>query len=349
MSDGEAAGEPALAFGNTVGKTLVAWRETGGLYLTLFNEGQTPYQLPVNPETSVPAGASEEIPHHPAMVYSFAWSPDGLRLAFIVGRLCAEPAIAIYSADGRLTASQKVAQPGECIPKLWWAQDGREVEYRSKSNRSGVFTLMALDPSSGVVRESYPQGDSLLQVLQVSANGRNALYWDNRGMPDRSKAGWAVGENSADVRLVVPAVDSDGVFSNYAELSPGGDQLVFTRQANPVDVLTEEAGAAAGSLWVAESDGSRKRKLDEFLYFRSAVWDPSGRFIAYTVNADLATTVLRIVDVTTGVVREEPLPNGGTQEARVTDWSRDGRFLGIVAQESEWEYWVLQGLQSEGR
>jgi len=116
-----------------------------------------------------------------------------------------------------------------------------------------------------------------------------------------------------------------------------------------VALLTGEAGPEASALWVAATDGSRVRKVGTLLYSLSAVWDPSGRFVAYTGNTDLATTVLRIVEVATGAEREVPLPNEGKQEAWVADWSWDGRFLGIVSEETKWEYWVLQGLTDAGR
>jgi hypothetical protein len=77
---------------------------------------------------------------------------------------------------------------------------------------------------------------------------------------------------------------------------------------------------------------------------RSAVWDPSGRFIAYTAAVDNATTVLRIVEVATGATRDVPLPVGNGQEATVTDWSQDGQFVGIVNPASRFEYWAIEGL-----
>ena len=79
------------------------------------------------------------------------------------------------------------------------------------------------------------------------------------------------------------------------------------------------------------------------------MWDPSGRFIAYTTPADgTEGSVLRVVDVATGAERgvAQPIPN---DRARITDWSRDGRFIGVIASKAWWEYWVVQGLMEGAR
>jgi hypothetical protein len=78
-------------------------------------------------------------------------------------------------------------------------------------------------------------------------------------------------------------------------------------------------------------------------FLRSALWDPSSQFIAYTGSMGKKPDVFRVVEVSSGAVRDLPLPD--VRLARVTDWSRDGTLIGIIANQSRWEYWTLQGLQ----
>ncbi|MBF8296334.1 MAG: hypothetical protein HW389_2879 [Bacteroidetes bacterium] len=79
-------------------------------------------------------------------------------------------------------------------------------------------------------------------------------------------------------------------------------------------------------------------------FLRSALWDPSSQFIAYTGTMGKNPEVFRVVEVSSGAERDLPLPDG-IRLARVTDWSRDGTLIGIIANQSRWEYWVVQGLQ----
>ncbi len=106
---------------------------------------------------------------------------------------------------------------------------------------------------------------------------------------------------------------------------------------------------AAWVLWIVNADGTGTRQLTTASEFSSAMWDPSGRFIAYTTPADgTEGSVLRVVDVATGAERgvAQPIPN---DRARITDWSRDGRFIGVIASKAWWEYWVVQGLMEGAR
>jgi hypothetical protein len=95
--------------------------------------------------------------------------------------------------------------------------------------------------------------------------------------------------------------------------------------------------------------GQRRWRLATAARILSAAWDPSGRFIAYGATestADSARTLLRVVDIGTGVDRQIPLPATFPRFLRAADWSRDGRLLGLVATTYTGdEYWVVQGLQ----
>ena len=67
---------------------------------------------------------------------------------------------------------------------------------------------------------------------------------------------------------------------------------------------------------------------------------------SYAATTETMPTVLRVVDVQTGIAQRIPVPN--QRQFWVTDWWADGRYLGIIAGEDLVEYWVVQGLQAGG-
>ena len=153
----------------------------------------------------------------------------------------------------------------------------------------------------------------------------------------------------ADGRVVATAYGSDEVRyplgRNMTQISPRGDQVLFVRHVGDEPNVPN----AAWALWVVNSDGTGTRQLATASEFLSAMWDPSGRFIAYTSTGEgTRDGVLRVVDVATGAERgvAQPIPNKG---ARITDWSRDGRFIGVLASKGRWEYWAVQGLMEGAR
>ena len=80
------------------------------------------------------------------------------------------------------------------------------------------------------------------------------------------------------------------------------------------------------------------------------LWDPSGRFVAYATRDDSTSMVLRVVDVATGVERGSAVLSSALWgKFDLCDWSRDGRFIGLVGWEERMEYWVVQGLEDAGR
>jgi len=136
-------------------------------------------------------------------------------------------------------------------------------------------------------------------------------------------------------------------------ISPQGDRVLFIRQA-PLEA-PDQPTPNASSLWVVGSDGSGARQLATAAFIQSAIWDPTGRFIAYTAKPETADgfTVLRVIEVEEGVETDIPLPGhigrrAGTQAfVRAVDWSSDGTLLGLIAGQdfSPWEYWAVVGLE----
>jgi len=230
---------------------------------------------------------------------------------------------------------------------------------------------MALDPESGRVRELFPRIRGAAG-FSLSADGRWVTFYRIGAGDSGSASTWPSGGSG--IRAVVLAATgrSDGRvvarWSDPAEvpfsstvppsLSSDGDRILFVRQAVVTDLRSVTPEAA--SLWVVGSDGTGSRRLATAAFIQSAIWDPTARFIAYTAKPDMAdgSTVLRVVEVATGKDQEIRLPDhvgrtsGMSAYVRLTNWSSDGRLLGMVAGmdfESAWEYWVVQGLQEGGQ
>jgi Tol biopolymer transport system component len=283
--------------------------------------------------------APERLPGFPSTASVFAWSPDMSRIAFVEYN---SPEVSIYSTDRRALASYRV-DPAPWHFRVGWSSDGKDVLYQGRRNSAGVNWL-AFDPSTGQVRELIPRRpDRIVQAL--SADGRRVLYDDTTGALYVADAGQASG-----VRVAERVAPDGGARSSLVrnQLSPRGDQVLFGRQSNSGDGHYEPA---AGTLWVVASEGTNLRRVGTPIYMvTSAVWDPSGRFVAYSGLKDSTTTVLRVVELATGAEHDFRLPNPPDPKAsllRVVDWSADGKYLGVVLPEYRAEYWVVQGL--EGR
>ena len=125
---------------------------------------------------------------------------------------------------------------------------------------------------------------------------------------------------------------------------------MYIRQNRPTE---PDVDPGPGTLWVVGSDGRGARVLATAPRIRNGVWDPSGRFIAYSAwesFADSARSTLAVVDVRTGSVQQIPLPATFPRDVVVSDWSSDATLLGLVTTaEQRWEYWVVEGVETGGR
>ncbi len=350
MTDGSVNGAPRLAYPTRIRRSLNGWTEAGGLYVTLRNAVTLAYRIPVDPATGGSgSGAAEVLPNHPDDLTNaiFVWSPDMQQVAF--GWYYGST-ISIHAADGRVSTYDVAT--GASLANLWWSGDGREIHFVSWKGQSASYSLAlsALDPATGRVRELHPWSNSW-QVFSVSAGGSRVVVVRRDGVVRRS---FAVADSGLqNVRVVAPAFDAEGVpLSNWVrpQMSPPGDRVLFGRQAGG------DSSPDAETLWIVDTDGAGARRLASVRNIWSAVWDPTGRFIAYTGTVDSATTVLRVVEVATGAQHDLPLPNTGVRPAtdpggayRAVTWSPDGKFVGIVMGQARYEFWALKGLQEGER
>ena len=329
-----AGGAPRLAYANQTASSFRGgvWTAAGGLYLTEIQIG-VPYRIEIQPATGAVAGTVEKLPVYPMQVTgSFVWSPDMRYAAFPT----LDRGLVIYGVDGTSITS-RLFVADRMLYVFSWSADGREVFFRSTENNvppSG--SVMALDVASGAVR-TLAAWTREHWVRSVSANGRRIVFWDPEGLTitDAAQSG---------SRLVAPSVDADSeqVRGNIAEISPLGDQIAFARGAR-------KGSAGSQSLWAVRSDGSGLHAIAHARDIGSVLWDPS-RMLAYSERVDSATVVLKIVEVATGAERGTArLPSDWWGNFELSDWSHDGRYVGMIHVEPRTEYWVVQGLEGEVR
>ena len=346
VANGDATGAPRLAYSSQtpfVWRSLV-WTAAGGLYLVTSSDEGVPHRIAVDPATGAFTGAVGQLPSYSVpgggRVGNFKWSPDMQHTAFATGF----GDLVISGANGASMASHTVA-PYETLFVLSWSGDGREVFCRYFTSRAGGV-VSALDVASGRIREIAPW-IGRQRVRSVSADGGRILYMYGQDQDEATPDGLVVVEaGRPGGRLVAPTWDADSLPLKGPEMeriSPQGDRVAFARSAR--------RGSSDGeSLWVVGSDGTGLRRIATIKEIGHVLWDPSGRFVAYTGRADSATVVLRIVEVETGVERGSTrLPSELWGKFELSDWSRDGRFIGFVAWEERTEYWVVQGLVEGGR
>jgi len=373
LVEGEPRGTGRLAV--SANRIMVRRWTPGGLYYSQFTDaGQrsVPYQVRMDPGTGRPAVGDVQMLSggRPDSVTAFAWSPDMNRIAF-GHRL--SPEIAITTVNPRSTVTWDLGRQGHPLRTLRWSSDGRAILYEAELSfwRSEGSTVMVLDPETGQVKELFPRMHNVAG-LSLSGDGRGMTFYrfgvrDSGSAPTWPSGGsgiWAVvvASTGQGDGLVVARVDSptDVPFSSTVppSISLQGDHVLFVRQGVVTDSRSLTPDAA--SLWVVGSDGTGTRRLATAAFIQSAIWDPAGKFIAYTAKPEMAdgSTVLRVVDVATGAEQEIALPDhvrqtrGAFAYVRLTNWSPDGGVLGMVIGkdfDSAWEYWVVQGLQEEGR
>jgi Tol biopolymer transport system component len=340
VSDGNVAGIPQLIYASSIAITLQTWTEAGELYFTLYNEEKIPYQLAVDASTGALTVSVAPLPYYPKAEApfkwawypsEFAWSPDGKQIAFLGW----SNHLVVYSENGTKVNSHQVLENREYAHGLGWSKDGKEIRYVSfLARRGGMF---GVNPVTGEVHEMSSR--SLTPVmLSQSDDGRYRLY---RHFSRDATGGLEVTETGSPVgRLLVPGTDAEGVslgYNSYERISPRGDRVLFARQADR-DVPD------AGALWVIGTDGKGLKKLGMLRTINGYVWDPSSRLVAYTGVSGNKKEVLRVVDLETGAERNIPLP-AGASNFRVTSWSRDGKHIGLVANQSRWEYLAVTGIQ----
>ena len=132
---------------------------------------------------------------------------------------------------------------------------------------------------------------------------------------------------------------------HLGDLGTPGDRLRPTLSHDgrtvAADILDPSQGAASRDVWLFDVG----RKVGSRFTFASgndrwAVWSPDDRRLAYFSNDDSGTAIF--VKQTTGTAPEEVLYRADSSFLP-TDWSRDGRFLALMAlvgRKTGWDVWT---------
>lgn len=333
VTNGVASGPGRLAYKTDLPRWPVTWTEAGGLYVTYNGERFRAFKVAMDPTTGQPMSAeAQEIPDAPDALSSFAWAPDAQHITYTGWG----SKIRIYATGTKATTSYDV---GSMQYKPSRSSNGQEVLFNTFDPSSRKGFLRALDPVSGKTRDLFPPITG--SNFSLSADGQQMAFV--RWKPGSPSEVIVAATGHPDGRVV--AVGPTGYSAAMPEISPQGNQVFFVRKG---DASPQDGGPNGVSLWVVAADGSGARRLASAWWISSAVWDPSGRFIAYDAQPDSAAKAreIRIVEVGTGVQRGNvPLGELRGGYYRLADWSGDGRCIGFWTSNPWWEYWVVQGLQ----
>ena len=100
------------------------------------------------------------------------------------------------------------------------------------------------------------------------------------------------------------------------------------------------------SLWVVGSDGSGERLLATSASIRYPIWDPTGRLIAFQIQAgEEKPAHLRVVTVEDGSVRDIEGPD---LRGHLMAWSPDGQWLAMSETVGRTEFRVNRDILGEG-
>jgi Tol biopolymer transport system component len=366
MSNGATSGPPRLALA-APRVHLWAWSDAG-LFYTQWKEtdkGRILSQIEVDPSTGeAHASGIQKLPIVvPEAAVGFRWSPDMRRIAITAGEQGSQK-IYVYSVDSKALTTFQIGPEGFWSHDMWWSADGKEFLFQYRNAfliLDAKFTVMALDVTSGKIRQLFPYRNDWYHFSASTDGKKMAFYrWKNDSSYIRIEGivvapfGQPEGQYAAVNRPGVTTLDWRG-----PKISPQGDKVAFARQEYPGGNASYPYDGA--TLWVANSDGSNTKKLATVTLVRSMAWDPSGRFIAYTGKVDSgrsAASVLRVVEIATGVERELPLKGYAQNDLQLADWSSDGRYIGISIgphwESDAWleehpEFWVVQGLQDKAK
>jgi Tol biopolymer transport system component len=333
VTDGVPNGPARVAYKTTAPRWAVTWKTTG-FYMTYNGEYFHAYQVAVDAETGKLAReGAQTIPDSPGGFSDFAWSADRRHIVYTGW----QNTIQIYSSDTKASSFFDVGHPTSFWP--WFSEDGKEVFYNTADPATQKGVVKALNLQNGKVRDLFQPISGFM--FSFSSDGQRMAY-NRRGNSPGTGEIVVAETGQSDGRVV-----ASGSVWVHGRLSPQGDRVVYARR----DVATRPLkDTDAITLCVVSSDGSGLRPLATALGINSAIWDPSGRFVAYTAFKDTTTYTrsLRVIDAETGIETSRiDLPP--IRRIQVTEWSSDGKFIGVYSDKPFWEYWVIENLEEGGK
>src|SRR5438309_2226268 len=253
-------------------------------------------------------------PPTPASVDEFepTWSPDGTKIAFVVG----------FGVNNSIQARDKAgtqtvlvtAAAGTRVNSPSYSPDGTRIAHlQFGSNKSNLMVNGVQVASTDDAFPFIPQWLSNDQLL-YTADGKIRTTVVSTGTTREIPFEVRFTLNRPPYRHKRFNFDSDNPRPALGivgpALSPDGKRVAF---------------AARNQIWVMEI-GGRPRSITGGLYYKTdPAWSPDGTKIAYASDKSGKTMDLYVIDWRTGVERRVTALDGSAEVSPA--WSPDGRFL----------------------
>ena len=269
-----------------------------------------------------------------------AWSPDGRRLAFVVGRGGPKTEIYVVNSDG--SGQQRLTRTRGLEGSPVWSPDGRKLAFLRIGNREhhGLYVINA--DGSGERKLTDEALWAGLSAPDWSPDGRKILFVSTRDGPP----GCDFWRPACNTEIYVANADGSGQRNltrnpahdslpnsywgaHHSAWSPNGRTIVFVSDRDG-----GRAGCISGQprcnteIYVMNADGSGQRNLtrnpardDE------PAWSPDGRKLAFVSRRDGKPDVY--VMNTDGSGQRNLTRNPARDSAPA--WSPDGRTIAFMS------------------
>jgi Tol biopolymer transport system component len=259
-------------------------------------------------------------PPTPASVDEFepSWSPDGQKIAFVVGSGATGTTIEARDATGTQTVLATAAA-GTRVNSPSYSPDGTRVAYlQFGSNKSNLMVNQVKVAATDDAFPFFPQwlsndqllytADGKIRTTVVSTGATSEISFEvsftlNRPPYRHKRFNFDSREPRQALGIVGPA------------LSPDGRRVAF---------------GALNQIWVMEV-GGRPRPITSGLYYKTdPAWSPDGTRIVYASDKSGKTMDLYVIDLRTGVERRVTALDSSAEVSPA--WSPDGRSLAFQDQ-----------------
>jgi Tol biopolymer transport system component len=245
------------------------------------------------------------------------FSPDGRTVAFL--RNHSDSVGDVFVVDVAGGAARRLTNDNADIMGLTWTDGGRSIVF--SSNRAGMYSLWRVAAAGGEP-ELVVGGGRKIKHPSATAAGDRIVYeaWNY----DMNL--WA---EPAAVRIA-PASDE---WTFEPQLSADGSRIAFT-----------STRSGSYELWVADSAGTRLRRLTSFggPFVGSARWSPDGRRLALIARPEGRADLFVIEADGTGLRRLAASPF----DALAPGWSADSRSIYVASRRAG--SWEVENVAVEG-